>query len=63
MDEEQGKVPYEVYKIFQDEHRDQDLEALIVNLYNSNEVNYVYFENMASATTVWNVDIMLKRYR
>jgi hypothetical protein len=63
MDEVEEKVVYQVYDIIQNDHRDQELESLIVNLYNSYEINYVYFENMASASTVWNVDVMLKRYR
>jgi hypothetical protein len=66
IQKEQVKKPiiqHTVYPIFEDEYRDEELEAILVNLHNRKQINYVYFENMASAKTVWNVDIMLKRYR
>jgi hypothetical protein len=42
--------------------RNLELEALIIDLVDSKLVNYVFAENMPSASVFWNVGVMLKLY-
>jgi Ulp1 protease family, C-terminal catalytic domain len=49
-------------KIFQVKDRDIELEALIVDLFNSKQINYVFFENMPSVEIAYNVDMMLQQH-